>query len=354
MTGNAAVIGGGIGGLAAAAILQRAGWSVRVHERAGTLGGAGTALGMWPEALRALDALGIGAEVRRIGAPQRTGEFRRPDGRRIATIDVAALVRRTGDTVHLISRPALLRLLAGALSPGTVTFDSEVTSVSDLVDDHDVVIAADGIFGRSRGQLFGAAGAPRYAGVTAWRGTVPGATSAVTETWGPGRRFGITPREDGRTNWYASLRTPAGGRAPGGEVTLLRALFGDWHDEVRRVLAGIREEEVLRHDLYHLAPPLPSYVAGSVALIGDAAHAMTPDLGRGACEALVDAVTLGRCLIDEPAVAVALARYDRARRRPTQRLARVSHLVGRLAQARRWTGARNAAVRLALAAGPPN
>lgn len=203
-------------------------------ERAATSGGAGTALGMWPEALRALDALGFGDEVRRVGARQASGHFLRPDGSRIGTVDVAAIARRTGDSVHLISRPALLRLLTGAVSPGTVTFDSEVTELTPLRSRYDVVVAADGIFSRSRDALLGAATAPRYAGTTAWRGTVDGATDAVNETWGPGRRFGITPREDGRTNWYATLVTPPGLLSPRGEVAALRTLFGDWHHDVRR------------------------------------------------------------------------------------------------------------------------
>jgi 2-polyprenyl-6-methoxyphenol hydroxylase-like FAD-dependent oxidoreductase len=105
----------------------------------------------------------------------------------------------------------------------------------------------------------------------------------------------------------------------------------------------------MRHDLYDVHPPLPSYVVGRTALVGDAAHAMTPDLGRGACEALIDAVTLVRCLDSTQDVPVALRAYDRARRRPTQRLQAMAYRVGRLAHARRLTGLRDAAVRVALA-----
>jgi 2-polyprenyl-6-methoxyphenol hydroxylase-like FAD-dependent oxidoreductase len=351
MRGTAGIIGAGIGGLATAIMLERSGWRVTVLERSAGPLSTGTALGMWPEALRALDTLGVGEEVRRRGARQRAGAFLRPDGSRIATIDVATLARRLGDAVHLVSRPTLLDLLRRQLPPDTVEFGREITDPAELRAGYDVVVAADGISSRIRAALFPGFGT-RYAGCTAWRGTVDGATDTVSETWGAGQRFGITPRDDGRTNWYATAVTPAGGRSPAGELAVLRNRFGDWHPAVRRVLDSTREEDILRHDLYDLDRPLPTFVDGTVALIGDAAHAMTPDLGRGACEALLDAVALGECLVDAPDARHGLARYDQRRRKPVQRLARISRTVGRLGNVRRFVPVRDAVLRAALALGP--
>src|SRR4051794_9973773 len=111
MEKRALVIGGGIGGLTAAIALRRAHWSVSVRERDEALPVTGTALGIWPAALRALDAIDAGDKVRRAGERQRAGVFLRPDGSRIATIDVERLYRRTGDHVYLLSRPGLLAVL---------------------------------------------------------------------------------------------------------------------------------------------------------------------------------------------------------------------------------------------------
>lgn len=344
MTIRVAVLGGGIGGLTAAAGLRQAGWPVDVFERAPALPAVGTALGMWPSALRALDAIGVGDAVRRCGRRQTGGAFLRPDGSRIVEITV-----RGPEPVYLISRPALLRLIADAA--GEVRFGIE-TELAELAE-YDVVIAADGVRSRSRDELFGPGHRPRYAGVTAWRGTAAGDVGTVTETWGDGASFGITPQEGGRRNWFACVPAPPEWQAPGGELAALRARFGGWHGEVRSVLAELTEPDVLRHDLYQLGRPLPSFVKGNGALIGDAAHAMTPNLGRGACEALIDAVALTTALTSGEPVPEALAAYDTARRRPTQRMVRAAWLMSRLTHTRRLTRLRDVAVRFALTVGSP-
>ncbi|MFG2142381.1 FAD-dependent monooxygenase [Streptomyces sp. NPDC048650] len=352
---RALVVGGGIGGLAAAIALRRDGWRVEVRERAGAVPSTGTALGLWPAALRALDQLGIGGAVRNLGRPQTGGAFLRPDGRRIATLDIAGLARRTGDTVHLLSRPALLGLLHDAAGPGTVRFGAPVDGarLPALERAYDLVVAADGADSRVREALFGPAYRAVYAGTTGWRGTVDGDTGMVTETWGEGRRFGITPQEGGRTNWFAAAPEPAGSHSPEGEIAALRARFGHWHAAVRDILDRLEEGEVLRHDLCRLDPPLPRHFAGRTVLIGDAAHAMTPDLGRGACEALVDAVELASALRAAPDVPTALRAYDARRRPPTRRLARTARAMSRMARVRRCTSARNAVLRAALTLGGP-
>ncbi|PTR25665.1 2-polyprenyl-6-methoxyphenol hydroxylase-like FAD-dependent oxidoreductase [Rhodococcus sp. OK519] len=334
MAGCAAILGGGIGGLTVANHLIRHGWDVTVFERSPGPPTTGTALGMWPQAMAALDAAGVGDGVRQLGTLQRRAAFLRPDGSVIGRVD------STRRTAYLISRPALLGVLLDGMPADVVRFAEPAPDLATLAE-FDVVVAADGTRSATRDFLFGARYRPTYAGMTAWRGWIPGEAASVTETWGPGGLFGITPREGGLVNWFAAVRSPAD--SPGG-LDFLRARFGDWHQDIRKILEQVGPDVVLHHDLYE-SPALPSYVRGNVALIGDAAHSMAPNLGRGACEAMVDAVTLGR-LLTERAVPDALGRYDRARRRPTRRLVRASHLVGRVATAERWIGLRDSVVGL--------
>lgn len=125
-----------------------------------------------------------------------------------------------------------------------------------------------------------------------------------------------------------------------------------WRGPVPEVLAALTPDGILRHDLY-ATPPLPRFVHGNLALIGDAAHAMPPDLGRGACEALIDAVTLAGQLAGASTVDSALRGYDVLRRRTVRRLARAATGAAALT---RWTRAlpvRDALLRLALLVPPP-
>jgi len=135
------------------------------------------------------------------------------------------------------------------------------------------------------------------------------------------------PMPGDRVYCYGTATVPAGGRSPDGELAELRRRFRDWCDPIPAVLAEAREEQVLRNDVYYL-PNLPTYVNGPVALLGDAAHAMTPNLGQGGCQALEDAATLALAVETQPDLATALRRYDELRRPRTQALARKSLLSG--------------------------
>ncbi|WP_458242547.1 FAD-dependent monooxygenase [Streptomyces sp. MAI_2237] len=317
---RAVVIGGGIGGLTAAAALHRRGVQVTVLERAGSLEPVGAAVSLAPNALRALDVIGVGDEIRELAAWQGDGGLRTPSGRWLSRTSAEAAARRFGGPLVLLHRATLIDSLAALLPPGTVRTDAAAT-LADPGDtgrparvrtrdgelEADLVVAADGIHSAVRERLFPEHPGPVFSGFTTWRVVVPlpGVGFASHETWGRGCLWGTHPLKDGRVYAYAAAVAPAGERAPDERAELLRR-FGHWHDPIPAVIAATRPEDVLRHDVHHLAPPLPAFHHGRVALLGDAAHPMPPTLGQGGNQAVEDAIVLAHH-------ADALAAYTEAR-----------------------------------------
>jgi 2-polyprenyl-6-methoxyphenol hydroxylase-like FAD-dependent oxidoreductase len=334
MQGSALVVGAGVAGLAVARGLVHAGWSVRIYERQAGLATDGTALGMWPSAMRVLDRLDAGSLVRSQAALQRGGSILRPDGSALFKISAKR-------SAYLISRRSLVNTLGSDLPAGTIQWGCPVKHPADLPD-ADVVIAADGIHSAVRTSEWTAA--PRPLDTIAFRGTVPGSVETATETWGRGRIFGITPNSDHTTNWFACVRQTLLSTVDpdASSAETLHALYRTWHPRVATVLNGL-DGGIDRRRLYDM-PPLDTYVDGRIALVGDAAHAMAPNLGRGACEALIDADTLVDALSGAPDVESGLARYDSGRRRVTRRIVRLARALNRTSTATHAAPVRDAAL----------
>ncbi|GHF69752.1 monooxygenase [Streptomyces mashuensis] len=349
---RAVVIGGGIGGLTAAAALHHRSWDVTVLERAPSVEPVGAGIGLAANAQAALDTFGAGDAVRALAGWHAGGGLRLPGGTRLSWTDNEAAGRRYGSPLVVAHRADLIDLLAarlpdGALRTGTTatladpggpdrparvtTGDGELTA--------GLVVAADGIHSPTRRSLFPGHPGLRYSGITCWRTVVP-RPAAVTdeqaseahETWGRGRHWGTIPLHDGRLYAYAGAKVPAGVRGRDGELAALRHLFGDWHQPVPAILDAADPAAVLRNEVHTLAAPLPAHHRGRTVLVGDAAHPMLPNLAQGGCQAIEDGAVLALLLADagnDPFAA--LPEYTRRRLPRTTEIVRRSARVARLA-----------------------
>lgn len=349
---RALIIGAGIGGLCAGIVLRREGWEVVVREQAHELSPLGAGLLLQPNARAALVGLQLDETVSGVGAAIRRGKMCSARGKVIKDMDLLFGGKRPAAIG--IHRGTLQRILQDALGREHVQLGKRATameadgtvSFSDgSREGADVIVGADGInsvLARSMHHDLRF----RYGGYTCWRGVTPAEFRAVdgtleegtlTEIAGSGRRFGIVPIDEGRIYWFATLNVPQGGHdEPGTVLASLRATFDGFPKPVQQILAATPLEAIIRDDIVDRIP-LESWGRGNATLLGDAAHAMTPNLGQGACQAMVDALSLAARLAPSncasPAeVPAALRGYEGERIPRTKKIVQASWNLGRMGQ----------------------
>lgn len=337
-TQTVGIVGGGIGGLATAIALVRLGRTPVVFEQAAQFGRVGADINLTPNAVLALDGLGVGEALRetaarpthRISRTWDTGE----ETSRLEMSDAAE--RRYGSPQLTMHRADLLAALVGALPDGVVRLGARVAGVWEAGDrvqvvfadggtaEVDVLVGADGIHSAVRAAVFGA-DHPEFTGVVAYRAVVPADRldgvpnlGAFTKWWGPDPATQIVtfPLNRGRDVFVFATRPQESWREESwtspGDVVELRAAYRDFHPEARALLDAC--DEVLKSALY-VRDPLPRWSTGRTTLLGDASHPMMPFMAQGAGMAIEDAVVLARALsaaasADVPA---ALRAYEVAR-----------------------------------------
>ncbi len=334
-----AVVGAGIGGLAVASGLQRAGAEVIVLEQAARFLPRGSGLSLFANGFAALRSLGLEEPVRAIvadGPPSVPFGTHRPDGTRLAVLAPATVAE-----LRVVDRTELHRALLQGLAPDTVRPGIRVEALSretldlgpsGLLEGWHVLVGADGLRSRVRGSHAGDPG-PAYCGYGAWRGITDGPVDLpfAGESLGCGERFGYSPLRDGRVYWFGVRPSVADDLPEAGELT---ERYGDWHGPIPELIAATDPQHIGYQPVERLAHPLRTYARGPAVLVGDAAHAMPPTLGQGANLALEDAAVLVSLLQplardpDPREVPTRLAAYDKARRPRTQALARQAHLLG--------------------------
>jgi 2-polyprenyl-6-methoxyphenol hydroxylase-like FAD-dependent oxidoreductase len=325
---NIGIIGGGIGGVAAAVALHRAGIEATVYERATEFREVGAGMMLWPNATRVLKELGLLERVAASSGPNQHFLVRSSAGTVLMDIglghfEVPALCTRRSD---------LLDALLSALPPERIrlghdfeSFEHRKTGVrvnfsgsvsgGGVSAEHDFVIGADGIRSRVRTQLLGVH-EPIYRGYTVWRGlahlmgAVPSGSNS--ESWGRGKRFGILNTGGDRFTWYATANTDSGhiDSSEGRQGELLR-MFAGWHEPVERLIGATDEGNILRNGAYDLAP-LKRWGHGRIMLLGD--------------------LVLAKSFSQEASPESALRRYEALRRGRTRHVQQRSLLIGHIGQ----------------------
>lgn len=325
------IAGGGIAGLASAIAFERAGWAVSVHERAPAIRPLGAALSIWPNAADALDQLGLWADIEACAAPLRSMFVGDQSGRAImATRDLtepALMVTRAALQENLARALAVSLMLDDAID--CVTQDSEKVSAqfaNGRLESADLFIDAGGIWSPIANDIVGSKPTYRgYGGVIALSDSVPDMMDGMAcEYWGRHERFGLFEIADGCRYWFY-MRSQAMDAAAPAHAELVRAAR-DWPAGIAEAIEATPDDRLVPFAI-HARPPPRRLGSGRIICIGDAAHAMEPNLGQGACQALEDAAVLG-VLAHNQRPERLLAAFE------ARRLKRIRTIVARASEAR--------------------
>lgn len=345
MPAHITVVGAGIAGLATAVALRRSGHEVTVIEQRTDVG-SGAGISIWPNALAALDEIGLGDDVRQAGGRVTAGAIRWRDGTWLRRPSAQRIVAALGEPLVVVRRSALTDILWCALAPGTVETGRSAVAVSTtgssarvtLSDgtsrETDAVVGADGIHSVVARTLNGPL-RTRYAGYTAWRGVAEYSLDSdlAGETMAAGAEVGHVPLGPDHTYWFATERAAEGASAPGGEHAYLTAKLAGWADPIPQLIARTHPRDLLRNDLYDRAQPR-HWSRDRAVIVGDAAHPMRPHLGQGGCQGIEDAAILARLIELSTDLTSAFNRFGSFRKRRVRALVRESATIGRVVNLR--------------------
>jgi 2-polyprenyl-6-methoxyphenol hydroxylase-like FAD-dependent oxidoreductase len=346
---RAAIIGGGIGGLATAIALRKVGFDVHVYERAHELKEAGSGLSIWPNALRCLEEIDsrVFNQVRKNGYPLRRFLMKEASGKPIKTVHLP----KTDLNGIAILRSDLLSALAQAVPTASIylsrNFSHLVSRPSSVVlyfhngeeTEVDFVVGCDGIHSAVRKSLDLQCRLISR-GYSVWRGMTLITKGNVgrrlgleldgdfSESYGHGQRFGIVRLGPNRIHWYAVANESLLPESLS-DSDALGQLFSRWHDPVPELIASA--DSIIRTKVRDRFSSLP-WTRNRIATLGDAAHPVSPNFGQGACLAIEDAVVLADSLRSGLEIPIALRRYEKCRHFRCQEIFMTSREVGRFAQ----------------------
>lgn len=340
------IVGGGIAGLTTAIALKNIGIHAILAEASPEIRAVGAGLALAANAMQALRQIGVSDAVIPLGRELKAFTIYDQKGKPISKTNTDPANSRFGISNFTIHRAALHSALLAQVDAGQVLTGKRSKDISeegacyrvDFEDGSSItaknVIVAEGIHSPIRKKLLPSSKI-RYAGYTCWRGVMDNAALQIeetSETWGAKGRFGVTPLANGQVYWYACINSPRANSAlkDWGKRELME-VFKDFHAPIPQVLSATKPERIIWNDILDLEP-IDRFAFGRVVLVGDAAHATTPNMGQGACMAIEDAAVLASCLSKYEDVTEAFMAFEKRRLKRTHNIVKTSWTLGKVAQ----------------------
>ncbi|WP_442604183.1 FAD-dependent oxidoreductase [Paenibacillus sp. KN14-4R] len=340
------IIGGGIAGLSAAIGLQAQGMNVQLYEKNEGPRQPVTGVILAPNALWALDQLGIGEQVRKCGKAFDAFTIYSDKGKHISSQSFSFLP----EPMFAVHRLDLLRILHEQVKPGTIVWDSDYTDFEQTSEgvtiqfknesniQADYALFADGVGSLCRSKLRPSPPV-RVAKYTCWQGVTSAkqpfdSRIGLSETLGTKGRFGICPLASGQIYWFACLNgTYTEKQIEQFGVNELMMHFGDFHALIPEIIQNTRPKDIVHNDIMDL-PSKHKFAFEHILLLGDAAHPITPNMGQGACQALEDAAVLMNLIKAHPdrALEELFLQFEQKRLMKIRVLTKMAWSIGNLSQ----------------------
>ncbi|HDR7260988.1 TPA: FAD-dependent monooxygenase, partial [Bacillus paranthracis] len=341
---NVIIIGGGIAGLCAAISLQKIGIEVKVYDKNNEPTVAGAGIIIAPNAMQALELYGISKKIKKFGNESDGFNLVSEKGTTFNKLIIPTCYPK----MYSIHRKDLHQLLLSELKEDTVKWGKECVKIEQneasalkiVFQDGsealgNILIAADGIHSVIRKQVTQGDNY-RYAGYTCWRGVTPANNLSLTndfiETWGTNGRFGIVPLPNNEVYWYALINAKARDQKYKAYTTTdLYNHFKTYHNPIPSILKNASDIDMIHRDIIDITP-MKQFFDKRIVFIGDAAHALTPNLGQGACQAIEDAIILAECIKNNAHYRQAFLEYEQKRRDRIEKISNTAWKVGKMAQ----------------------
>ncbi len=361
-----AIIGGGIGGLTTAIALQRKGFTdITVYEAAPEIYAIGAGILLAANAMTIYERLGIAQQIKAAGNVLDSVCIANHHGEVLSKVDFSKIIKRFGNGTVSIHRGKLQQILLENIRKNTVFLGKRLKAIKNTIEernsdtfgkegktqlvfedgtsaDADIVIGADGIHSVVRKHIFGEVPL-RYSGQTCWRGIAKMSIDnpkASVEMWGTkaGLRACVSQVSDTEVYWYITLKHDEGLKLKASETKpFLSNLVSEFNSPIQKAVQLTGNQHILHNDLLDFRP-IKTWCKDNIVLIGDAAHATTPNLGQGACQAIEDAFALANCLKETPSpsnrdtstVNEAFLNFQNARIKKTTFVVNTSYQIGQL------------------------
>ena len=357
-----AIIGAGIGGLTTALAFQKLGIPYNIYERASELTEVGAGIWLAPNALQVMDWLGLLEEISSAGSKVDSMTLSDNKMQTISYSSQDNSIQKYGFSTVAIHRAALQKLLFDQIPSEKIHLDHSFQSYEKQqngslqvsFENQEPIIAssiigADGIHSSVRKLVFSES-KTRYTGQTCWRGISnfeldKNFKNAAFEMWGDQVRFGFSSVSKTKVYWFAVAKDARNGKDNIAELeSKLEKTYASFHPLVQQIIDQTPIDQILRNDIIDLKP-MPNWYYQNICLVGDAAHATTPNMGQGGAQAIEDAYHLAQTIESQQSVEAAFELFQKNRQAKVNTIVNRSWMVGKMAHWRYFQGLRNMLMR---------